>query len=137
MLGVTKFNPSSAAWKDIKMKNIEKAWLAGIFDGEGCVWCRFPKAKNVIVEIKMTHKKTMLKINKLFPGRLVEGNLSGWSIKPQWKWSLDTNGSKKFLIMLSPYLVTKKKEAEIAIRLCDRTGAENLAVLAKRLKASR
>ena len=119
------------------MRNVDIAWLAGIFDGEGTVWCRWPKRRNVIVEIKMTHKLTIERIHELFPGRMARGQLSGWSIKPQWRWSLDTLGTQKFLVLVLPYLVTKKGEAKIAIRLCDRSGVEDMDALAAALKASR
>ena len=119
------------------MTETEKAWLAGIFDGEGCVWSRWPKRKNVLIEIKMTHKQTIERINEIFPGRISLGHLSGLSIKPQWRWSLDTNGTRRFITLMLPYLVTKKREAEIALRLCDRSGNENFYVLAAQLKSGR
>ena len=102
------------------MRETQKAWLAGIFDGEGCVWSRWPKNTNVVIEIKMTHLPTLKRINRLFPGRLVEGQLSGMSVKRQWRWTLDTNGSRKFLTMMMPYMVTKKNEAWVALKLCKR-----------------
>ena len=103
-----------------KMRETEKAWLAGLFDGEGCVWSRIPKRSNVIVEIKMTHKETVSRVQELFPGRFSAGFLSkkGISKLPQWRWSLDTRGTKLFLEMVLPYLVTKRVAAEIAIKLC-------------------
>ena len=120
-----------------EMKDTEIAWLAGLFDGEGCVWCRWPKRKNVIVEIKMTHRQTIERVQMLFPGRMAKGHLSGFSIKPQWRWSLDTLGAGRFLVMILPYLVTKKDEAIIALRLCDRSGREDMDILSTALKMAR
>lgn len=121
------------------MKETEIAWLAGLFDGEGCVWSRWPKRANVVTEIKMAHKETMEKINELFPGRFVLGNLSRGTLgkKDQWRWSLDTLGTKRFLSLVLPYLVTKKREAEIALLLCEQPRKEIRDELAARLKASR
>ena len=120
------------------MTEVEKAWLAGLFDGEGCVWSRWPKRMNVVTEIKMTHKATIERVNQLFPGRLAVGHLYGWSIKPQFRWTLDTKGTKEFLNALMPYLVTKKREAEIALLLCDRDSSrENFDSLAGELKGCR
>ena len=122
------------------MTKTEAAWLAGLFDGEGCVWCRWPKRTNVLVEIKMTHKETLERVNELFPGRLVSGNLSrgAFGRKPQWRWSLDTNGSRRFLTTVMPYLVTKKIEAAIAIGLCDsRRDVCLMDMLAEALKDAR
>ena len=117
------------------MKDTDIAWLAGIFDGEGCVWSRWPKRKNVIVEIKMADKNTILRIDKLFPGRVAQGQLSGWSKKPQWRWSLDTKGSLEFLVLIIPYLVTKRRQAQLAIQLCDReSGYDQFDIIQKELK---
>lgn len=103
------------------MTETEKAWLAGIIDGEGCIWTRFPKRKNVHVEVKMTDKRTIERINELFPGRFVKGHTNGFSRKPQWLWQLDTNGSRELLTIVLPYLFTKREQAEIAIQLADRS----------------
>lgn len=104
------------------MLETEKAWLAGLFDGEGSVYCRLPKRYNVEVEIKMTDYGTLEKVNSLFPGRLVFGNKSRGTLgkKDQWRWSLNTKKSGEFLKLVHPYLVTKKLKAKFAIRLCQR-----------------
>jgi hypothetical protein len=124
-------NASAAAWKDT-----EVAWLAGLFDGEGCVWSRWPKRANVIVEIKMTHRPTLERVNEIFPGRLVLGNLSRGALgkRDQWRWSLDTNGARDFLTLVLPYLVTKREEARIALELCrqpERRWRDNFAAALK------
>jgi hypothetical protein len=135
----TKFEPWGGVERIKEMLERDVAWLAGLFDGEGCVWSRWPKRKNVIVEIKMTHRETIAHVNRLFPGRFSEGTLSrgSFSIKRQWRWSLDTNGSRRFLVLVLPYLITKREEAEIALRLCDRTGTEDLTALAAALQRAR
>ncbi len=119
------------------MTEVEKAWLAGLFDGEGCAWSRWPKRSNVHAEIKMSHKPTVEKVNSLFPGSFVKGQLSGLNIRSQWRWRLDTKRTKEFLSLILPYLVTKRREAELAIRLCDRSGQENRDELARELKEVR
>lgn len=118
------------------MTETEKAWLAGLIDGEGSIWTRFPERRNVICEIKMAHKATLEHVQSLFPGRLVKGQLTvgGWSKKGQWKWSIDTNGTRELLTTILPYMVTKREQAEIAIRLCDRTNIQPMHILAVQLK---
>jgi len=117
------------------MIETEKAWLAGIFDGEGCVWSRWPKRMNVVTEITMTHKPTIERINSLFPGRVAMRHLSGIGKRPQWRWSLDTNGTRRFLSILLPYLVTKRDEARIALKLCERShGTEGFDKLQQQLR---
>lgn len=116
------------------MTETEKAWLAGIIDGEGCIWTRFPKRKNVHVEVKMCHKATVERIQQLYPGRFVKGRLSGMSLKPQWLWSLDTNGARELLTLVLPYMVTKREQAEIAIQLADRKTPRPMHILTVRLR---
>lgn len=87
----------------------------------------------------MTHKKTVERVNELFPGRMVSGNLSrgAFGKKDQWRWSLDTLGTKKFLTLILPYLVTKKEEAKIALLLANSQAGKPEMYQAARLKASR
>lgn len=93
---------------------------------------------NVVTEIKMAHRATIERINELFPGRVAIGHLSGWSVKPQFRWTLDTKGTRMFLVTVMPYLVTKKREAEIALLLCERDSKrEDFDSLAEQLKACR
>lgn len=104
------------------MSELEAAWLAGLIDGEGAIWCRWPKRTNVVVEVKMAHKQTIERIQSLFPGRMAPGHLSknGLSKLPQWRWSVDTLKAGELLQRIAPYLVTKRAQAEAAIHLCRR-----------------
>lgn len=121
------------------MEKTDIAWLAGIFDGEGCIWSRWPKRANVHVEIKMAHEATVRRINELFPGRFVLGNISAGALakKPQWRWQLDTKKTKVFLELVLPYLFTKREEALIALKLCDQPDPAVRDVLASKLKEAR
>ncbi len=104
------------------MRDVEAAWLAGLIDGDGSIWSRWPKRTNVAVEIKMTCLATVQRVNELVPGRLVPGHLSknAWGEARQFRWSIDTLGAEKLLMEILPYLVTKRKAAEAAIELCRR-----------------
>lgn len=104
------------------MKDTDAAWLAGIIDGEGAIWCRWPKRTNVVVEVKMTDLRTLEHIQSLWPGRLVNGQLSerGWSKLPQFRWSIDTLGAAALLTRIEPFMVTKREVARAAIELCRR-----------------
>lgn len=121
------------------MKDTEAAWLAGLIDGEGAIWCRWPKRTNVVIEVKMTHLPTLERIQALFPGRLVPGHLTvgGWSRLPQYRWTLDTLGAERLLNLVLPYMVTKREVAEAALQLCRRpVEASHMDEWACRLKAA-
>lgn len=104
------------------MTETEKAWLAGIIDGEGAIYCRLPKQFKVMVEVKMTCFETVEAIHGLFPGCFTKGYLSKNSLgkKPQWKWALCTSKAYEFLKLISPYLRTKRIIAAHAIVLAAR-----------------
>jgi hypothetical protein len=101
---------------------LELAWLAGLIDGEGAIWCRWPKRTNVVVEIKMCHLETIEKINQIFNGRVAEATLTrgGISKKRQYLWSVDTFGAERVLSSIQRFMVTKKIAADAAIQLCRR-----------------
>lgn len=93
-----------------------------MIDGEGAIWSRWPKRTNVVVEIRMTHKETIERVQELFPGRFALAHMSAGSLgkKEQWLWSLDTKSSRDLLTRLLPFFVTKKEAALAAIELCHR-----------------
>lgn len=103
-----------------QLTETDKAWAAGLFDGEGCVWTRWPNRNNLIsIEMRMTCETTMSKWNSMFPGRFVAAHLSGPSKKSQWKWTLETNLAKSFLPQILPFLVTKKEVCGLAVKMIE------------------
>lgn len=108
-------NMTNLMWRDA-------AWLAGLMDGEGAIWCRWPKRTNVLIEINMTHRRTLERVQSLFPGRLFLGVRSAKSLSkiPQYRWQLDTLGTAMFLEWVAPYMFTKREAAFAAIELCKR-----------------
>jgi hypothetical protein len=101
------------------LSSTEVAYLAGLFDGEGCAqykqyWVKKKNKKNpaycwfIRLELAMTDEKTIkyvhdsLKIGwfgtrKVKPGR-----------KPQWRWSTSYRGANEVAKMFLPYAQTKK-----------------------------
>jgi hypothetical protein len=114
--------------ESIFMTDTEIAWLAGLFDGEGCVWSRWPKRANLCVEIKMTDERTVARVHQFFPGLFVQGKLSrlAFGRKPQWRWSLDTDKAIEFLRLVRPHLFTKRHAADLALELVSRNGKQRL-----------
>lgn len=102
------------------MLETEKAWMAGLLDGEGSISCRWPKRSNVSVELSMTHAPTLEKVQSLFPGLIVSKRNNGYGRKMLFRWRADTNRSKEVLTALLPYLVTKREQAILALKLCER-----------------
>ncbi len=74
----------------------ERAWLAGIFEGEGCFSGRFEsgpgKDRTVTAKVAMSDRDTVEKFHRL----IGLGNISGPHLdsrgksKPMWKWTVSS-----------------------------------------------
>lgn len=114
-----------------KINDIQIGWIAGIIDGEGCIDFQQSKSKYYTtdrqgldvyyyprVRISMTHPQTLIHLQELLT-KLNVGHHISWKnpTEKKWKkgWSISITGLKRvqrFLGYLTPYLVTKKSEAE-------------------------
>lgn len=95
------------------------AWAAGIIDGEGCIWTRWPKRSNVCVEVKMIHKPTIIRLSKIFGGRVSEAHERRRGRRTQWRWWADTRVAQRVLDQTIPFLVTKRMQARCALGLIE------------------
>ncbi len=103
--------------------NLEYA--AGIFDGEGYVYI-FKKVKGkhigyyVSVGITMCHYPTVKAFYDQFGGHLNSGSAhTNPKHRPQFMWGMTNQKAASFLKIISPYLLIKADEANVAIILCD------------------
>ena len=103
----------------------DKAYIAGLFDGEGSVSILSTMQKN-LKEFKRGRKLTLLAyvtntnedilnwLNKIFGGNK-KFKASGLGKKPCFRWQVGTRTAKEFLEIIYPYLKIKKRQAEIGI----------------------
>jgi hypothetical protein len=112
----------------IKMSKTELAYFAGIIDGEGTI--SVSKNHNsgyngysVVFRVYNTNKevlnwiknKTNMDGVKLSP---VSKGSSTWNrpnIKPLWKWQTHANGMREILPLVIPYMIIKKRIAELTL----------------------
>jgi len=108
-----------------KVSEVDIAWLAGFIDGEGCI--DFQKAyahrltNNRIrprLRISNTHIDTLNTVTRIMDSMRAGQNV-GWRTpqNAKWRksWDVDISGFKRmhrFLIQITPYLHTKKVQAE-------------------------
>lgn len=101
---------------------LDRAWTAGLIDGEGCIHIdrhRARKSKAGIdyalrVTVGMTDEKTIQHLQELWGGALWKHkNLP--PRKPTWFWGLNRQQAATFLQSIYPFLITKTQEAEIAL----------------------
>ena len=103
-----------------KGKSARVAYLAGFFDGEGCV--RIIKGKNHLGNVQYSLRVIVSNTNdyvlhlyKLsFGGRIQKRKYK----KPEWRdcyaWELSSTRAYDFLKCVYPYLILKKAQADLA-----------------------
>lgn len=111
------------------MKEIELAWAAGLFDGEGCVCISKTKPKKLTwsykyglnVSIGMTHKETVKNLHRLFGGTYREvpppSADKNWAL--QYRWRINEKQAKSFILAILPYSFTKKEQLMLALEYLD------------------
>ena len=116
-------------------KATKLAYAAGIVDGEGCISIYSKSIRNGQYKgILKNYHLTVVVTQK--DGKLVDwlfGNFGGSvSLHKKWErldekcwmheWTLNYQNASRFLKQILPFLIIKKKQAEIAIRFQDRLG---------------
>lgn len=103
----------------VELSEVEKAYLAGILDGEGCITVSKGKYDNRVVQVyvAMCDKQAIDLFHDSFGGcifYLVQKNPK-WT--NSWRWSIKSQRAKLVLLELMPYLRVKRRQAETALEL--------------------
>lgn len=135
--------------KSLIINSTELAWAAGILDGEGSIIVlkdnHLPKGRKtpqykLRVQVGMCDKATIKRIHKLFGGKF---NDQKCYKKPGWKqvyyWVVHSRDAEKVLKILRPFVFTKKKQLELALKFSERTLSKvgNGNVVSKKLVKQR
>jgi len=112
------------------MRKSDLAYMAGLFDGEGCILITRKSYNHHQYYLRCTlsmaneYLPELLKFN--FGGGIRKRDLrtKGWQI--QWEWKVFGNQAKDFLQVILPYIKLKHSEAELGIKfqksMCSRKG---------------
>ena len=98
---------------------MEKSYLAGLFDGEGCVLIGYRKTGNprfLSMYISITNQDPR-PLKACF--QEYGGGILTRSIRPDWpcyRWQTGSRKALRFLKDVLPWLIIKKEEAEVAIQ---------------------
>lgn len=106
------------------LSEVQRAWAAGVFDGEGCVAilresrskCHFGVRYELQIQVKMAHEETVRRFQEYFGGGVfvVPPERNGY--KMMWVWQ--NRGREKvwdFLLAVIPYSCTKQRELFLAL----------------------
>lgn len=107
----------------MKAKDIDLAYFAGLFDGEGCLHIRKTKTKvqkttyALVCKISMCNFSILEQLQQTFGGSLHKEREHQYSNKYNklWTWTLSCVKARDFIIAILPFLRIKKSEAELAI----------------------
>lgn len=91
-------------------------WAAGIIDGEGCIDIDAPIRWNLRVTIGMCHRPTIIRLRTIF-GRKGSSFYLGQGARPFWVLKYHGAAAYALLDGVYEYLLTKKREARIAMDL--------------------
>jgi hypothetical protein len=99
-------------------REIDLAWAAGIFDGEGTIVAQRGQRRHysLAIRVGMTHEATISHLADIFG----VGTISTVQQKGKrrvWAWSAGCKKAGEVLEMMMPYLVTKREQAKYAMMI--------------------
>lgn len=110
------------------MNEVDKAYLAGIVDGEGCITIRKQGPYYVpsisisnTNEVLINHIKTLLDYESIKYCMRYEDRGDRTNARPAWSINLlSRERVSKFLNLVMPYLVAKKDQAKLVLDWCSK-----------------
>ena len=98
------------------MKSITAEWVAGFFEGEGCILTMAPSSGIPVPAVTIAQKDTtiLFEIQKLFDGSISIHDHTHCS-ELAWRGRSVT----KILVPILPFLIVKKRRAELALRMLE------------------
>lgn len=109
----------------VQLTDVQAAWLAGLIDGEGCIgiW-RERRAGNrsgyrytATVQIANTNRLLLDTIARVIPGKIyLKDARVKFGQKPLYQFFCDRRTLRALLERIAPFLVIKKRQAEIAMQ---------------------
>ena len=94
------------------LKKVELAYIAGLFDGEGCVVIRVcNKVHSIYVQITNTNRDILDWLQDSFGGSV---RLNG-NIKPCFNCAVVSDDAHSFLTRILPFIIIKSRQVELAV----------------------
>lgn len=101
------------------LTDTELAYLAGLIDGEGCIWTSYPARATVPLKLSVTmiHRPTITWIADKCGGLMWAHRTRQPGARQAWCWQTSGIRAGSLLNRLLPFMVTKHSEAEAALRI--------------------
>jgi len=103
------------------MTETEKAWVAGIIDGEGCITAFLQQGGiKGRLQVLMVHKPTIKRLHELTgEGNVYKHSHTLASGRSGWLWIVSSQKARRVLSYVLPYMITKRNQAELYIKLME------------------
>ena len=108
------------------------AWAAGFFDGEGCVnLVRNSNRKSWYPELQVgnVHKQSLERFRDIVGTGKIYARKIVRDYRQMYVWVAAARQAEHALRLLTPYMITKRKQAELALQSRSCIGQEALAQL--------
>jgi len=104
------------------MLETDKAYMAAILDGEGCVGMRQKSSSTCFtpslrVSVTNTNVVLMTWITSRFGGWVVHSTRKKGNRKPSHQWWIKGKKAQAFLLLLKPYIILKAEHVRLALSL--------------------
>lgn len=94
------------------MEEKELAYIAGFFDGEGCITTN---KQYILINASNAYREPLEFIEKVFGGYVSEYQPKNKRYKKSYRWIAQGKSALIVLEFLLPYLIVKKERAVLAI----------------------
>jgi len=98
--------------------DVDLAWVAGFFDGEGCITViqhrRSPPVFELAILTGNTNYASIERCKRIMGGRISYQNRKDGH-RPTWWWRSSGQDAKRILRLMLPHLTVKREQAEAAL----------------------
>jgi hypothetical protein len=110
------------------LSEIDVAYMSGLIDGEGCIHISedhktFNGKKytyhTLVLTIANSDPRMLLWIEDHFGGKVVPKTKCETNRRQAWTWSVVSREAEAVLRLITPYLISKKDQAELALKFRD------------------
>jgi hypothetical protein len=98
---------------------VDIRYLAGFFDGEGCVLFHYLKASQIIrpeAEVSQTRLPILKEFKKRFGGTIVGPMQNNERAKPHWRWIVLSKVCINFLEQMQKHVTIKQPQINLMLR---------------------
>lgn len=115
--------------------DLDYAWFAGIFDGEGTFSFHRGVAKSIAVQ--MTDQDVIERIHRLFGGSICVSTPNNPKYKPTWRWSLYRGTATRLIIAMYPLLCARRQDRAREFILSSRQEDQRIAKKQQKVQDTR